>query len=423
MSLESWRKHWRTNKPYEPFHLLQKNSNMRHAQIAEAHFNENKLTAGMRIWPVIIIKRGDLTFLHAVPVPPGNYHMGHGNNGSSSSENAMHGRLRAASEGQRQGFITSEEKTVLKKLLLSKDSKLRGEDFDRAFASGDWDHIRSRLRTQNIPPAYEDEASGMIHHMSEVRLEGSAVVEFGGKPGGTEEFPNLFDPFYDQADLKEGLSAIVPSEETEYETPAGSFLINDDDGLVENMTPSSRKRQASRDKMRDFGNSLFPGFQPGKVSKRRKPEMNGAPGLASVGPNMANGGGNSPVVLNGSNNVNKSRLSGLNPRQEGSFLKHLKKLNPASAAMDLISNNKESLSKTKKNERERKRRLAVSKGFEDLATMLKPFNEEYGRPQSSKIDKATILRNTIETLKELKARVNVLEKQNKELWDQIYNRR
>lgn len=375
---------------------------MRHAQLAESHFNENKLTA----------------------VPPGNYNVNQSNGGNTNMESAMHGRLRAASEGQRLGYITPEEKQVLKKLLLSKDNKVRGEDLDRAMASGDWEHIRSRLRSQNPQNAYDQDASGMIHHMSEVRLD-PAGVDFTGKPPGAEEFPNLFDPFYDQNDLKEQIGGIVPDEQGEYETPTDSFLIAEGDELVENMTPSSRKRQASRDKMRDFASNFFTdSFSREKLSKRIKPELNGntnpPPGS---NPNLINGGGGGPVVLNGSNSVNKSRLSGLNPRQEGSFLKHLKKLNPASAAMDLISSNKESLSKTKKNERERKRRLAVSKGFEDLATMLKPFDEEYGRPQSSKIDKATILRNTIETLKELKTRVNVLEKQNKELWDQIYNRR
>ena len=355
-------------------------------------------------------------------VPPGNYHGSQGNGGNSNAESAMRGRLRAASEGQRLGFISAEEKQMLRKILLAKDGKLRAEDFDRAMERGDWELIRSRLRGHVAQNGFDDEASGMIHHMSEVRLESSPGV------GGAEEFPNLFDPFYEQTELKDGMGSIVAGEQgeqEEYETPEGSFLIDDGDELVENMTPSVRKRQASRDKMRDFANNVFTDtFPREKLSKRIKPELNGSAGpSSSVNTNMGNGrGGSGPVALNGSNNVNKSRLSGLNPRQEGSFLKHLKKFNPASAAMDLITS-KESLSKTKKNERERKRRLAVSKGFEDLATMLKPFDEEYGRPQSSKIDKATILRNTIETLRELKARVNALEKQNKELWDQIYARR
>ncbi|KAH9255505.1 hypothetical protein BASA81_006321 [Batrachochytrium salamandrivorans] len=54
----------------------------------------------------------------------------------------------------------------------------------------------------------------------------------------------------------------------------------------------------------------------------------------------------------------------------------------------------EQANKTKKNERERKRRLAVSNGFDELFVLLK-------LPQSSKIDKVSILRKAVDRIQEL----------------------
>ena len=61
--------------------------------------------------------------------------------------------------------------------------------------------------------------------------------------------------------------------------------------------------------------------------------------------------------------------------------------------------------KQRKNERERRRRLAVSRGFEDLFKMLK-------LPQTARIDKATILQNAITRIQSLEKRVAELERSN-----------
>jgi len=61
--------------------------------------------------------------------------------------------------------------------------------------------------------------------------------------------------------------------------------------------------------------------------------------------------------------------------------------------------------KQRKNERERRRRLAVSRGFEELFKLLK-------LPQTARIDKATILQNAISRINALEKRVVDLERKN-----------
>jgi hypothetical protein len=64
--------------------------------------------------------------------------------------------------------------------------------------------------------------------------------------------------------------------------------------------------------------------------------------------------------------------------------------------------------KVRKNERERKRRLAVSQGFDELFAMLKI-------PENQKLDKAAILRTTIDRMNELTSMVQLLESENQRL--------
>lgn len=58
--------------------------------------------------------------------------------------------------------------------------------------------------------------------------------------------------------------------------------------------------------------------------------------------------------------------------------------------------------KFRKNERERRRRLMVSQGFSDLVTVL-------NLPETAKVDKATVLNNSIKKIQTLQTRVDELE--------------
>lgn len=64
--------------------------------------------------------------------------------------------------------------------------------------------------------------------------------------------------------------------------------------------------------------------------------------------------------------------------------------------------------KFRKNERERRRRLMVSQGFSDLVTVL-------NLPETAKVDKATVLNNSIRKIETLQQRVQELELEIKEL--------
>jgi len=68
----------------------------------------------------------------------------------------------------------------------------------------------------------------------------------------------------------------------------------------------------------------------------------------------------------------------------------------------------EKMAKYRKNERERRRRLAVSQGFAELFQILR-------LPEASKVDKATILSNSIDRIKELEDRLGQLQQENNEL--------
>lgn len=64
--------------------------------------------------------------------------------------------------------------------------------------------------------------------------------------------------------------------------------------------------------------------------------------------------------------------------------------------------------KFRKNERERRRRLMVSQGFSDLVTVL-------NLPETAKVDKATVLNNSIKRIQVLEAKVELLQAENKRL--------
>ena len=76
--------------------------------------------------------------------------------------------------------------------------------------------------------------------------------------------------------------------------------------------------------------------------------------------------------------------------------------------MDAFNFESDKDAKFRKNERERRRRLMVSQGFSDLVTVL-------NLPETAKVDKATVLNNSIKKIQTLQRQVQDLEQEMKQL--------
>ncbi|GBG35046.1 Hypothetical Protein FCC1311_112692 [Hondaea fermentalgiana] len=122
----------------------------------------------------------------------------------------------------------------------------------------------------------------------------------------------------------------------------------------------------------------------------------------------------------------------------GSSAAHVRLGSPSgssAAGDDEEDEERSGIAKTRKNERERKRRLAVTQGFDELYKLLKSLEEERHSTgtidksperlsilSTSKLDKASILRNSIDKIRSLEGEVVGLRKENDRLSHLIQQR-
>jgi len=277
-----------------------------------------------------------------------------------SNSNASAARLRATSDMYVQGLISGDEKTQIKKLLLQSDPQFK-EKFDtarmKASQSGDTRSIRSLLRDR---PA-----------VSNVDIADMMTLED-------------FGFFIDSSPYEESPGLVYPPVQDSYRQSIG-FAAEFTGVANVSVQDNYRKRDGSRS-LPTQGMRKVSGNAPSdrRVSRPADVQTMYTPTISQ------------PV---------HSPVSGM-PSQ-GFY-----------AYTQPEDDKNGTLTKVKKNERERKRRLAVTQGFEALNNILQELDQKdikHDRGPQQKLDKASILRSSIDKISYLENEIERLRSENEML--------
>mmetsp|Transcript_860 Transcript_860/g.1979 ORF Transcript_860/g.1979 Transcript_860/m.1979 type:complete len:489 (+) Transcript_860:733-2199(+) len=466
---------------------------------------------------------------HGVAIPPPPV----AGSGSGSMERtrsnsaALSGRLRAASEMQRQGVISKEEKAIMKSLILNNisDPHFR-EQFDLARKSNDPEMIRRLFKNNNSQPLMNDsimmdltdmtlgdvdDFSSFLDDFNDPLIPPTSVTPNPTTPayfGSATARPPTMDHHHQQhqqhqqqQQQQHHLHQHHPQQQQQHRHSVG--FVTEFGAQMAAPTKTNqgrpeytRKRQASRSapgqvmtkvNANSAGSAAVPpnGAGPGmgreRVGSRPIDLHTASSAAAAVGltpgrgrpmsqayprPNTHQRASHVGIKVEDSRGVHpmpsavapampysNTSISSMHQRsspampmyQHGMVSSHIVGrpgmgdpaarlkvgASPSSSAMgdDDDDDDRSGIAKTRKNERERKRRLAVTQGFDELYKLLKRLEEERqssGIPVgkdpermsilgTSKLDKASILRNSIDKIKTLEVEINDLRKDNDRL--------
>lgn len=378
-----------------------------------------------------------------VAVPPSNSMIDR----SRSNSSLVSTRLRAASEMQRQGMISGQEKELLKNLILQSDSTFK-EKFDEARKSGDISGIKRLLLNNplisqsSIPEnsmvdmtlndvndfgQYLDDSSNSNFNSQQSSYSQSSnynkympppntVQQHRGSLGFGSEMmrmkvaqnsnfqqQSMGDPY---ARKRQGSKSLPVQGQTKMQFQQQNRPIHG------NMRMDDYVQQTPAGPMSPMGLQMYQQMNLNTVPQVRAPpnpssiKQEGYP-LNIAGLSKAGGG-----YVNLQNDPSNS--IGYNLRLPGGEIE--------SGEDRLI------IAKSRKNERERKRRLAVTRGFDELFKLLKELEEEKQRREenpkigilgNTKLDKASILKNAIEKIQGFELQIIKLREKNKSLKEQI----
>lgn len=332
-------------------------------------------------------------------------------------------RLRRASEVHSSGLISKDEKDALKDMLLSRDNKF-AKEFDQAQQTGNWDNIREKIhrpRTNSLTPR----RSSLLMAMMDQNEDGflgddlSAVFDSTGLDLSEGDLKNGFM-------LRQGTDLSVAKRNSLLSTaknmlndksiPGGmnqnksameiamakrnSLLIPPTQKKVRNMAsiPENNKIKTENTETKEEvgikprGRGRPKGSGKGRGTNR--PRGSGKKSTSSRG-RGGRGGASSPY---GAGNRMSANMPGM---PTDAFY-------PPPPGGVMNADDLDQHAKFRKNERERRRRLVVSQGFNDLVSVL-------NLGDSAKVDKATVLNTAIRRIKMLEKKVQTLEAENLKL--------
>jgi len=334
-----------------------------------------------------------------------------------SNSALLSSRLRAASEMQRQGAISKEEKAAMKHLILNSDPTFR-EQFDTASKTGDLTQVKKLLQHHALTQ------DAVLNDMTEMHLDEEFTTFLEDFAWASQGQPQTAIPPPPQPVPHGQMSSLQPGQQPHHHhqqqqqqqqhRPSVGFGSEFMRSPLESEF-ATRKRQASRSAPAQgmakvvLGAGGSPSFA-GLHSQQR----------TSQSPHMYAGA--QPVALGAAPPKLKHEVyGGYPPQPPGPSLAHA----PGSPSGDGYDDDRSGMAKTRKNERERKRRLAVSQGFDELYKLLKRLEEERQASgdkehalsvvATSKLDKASILRSSIEKINMLESQIQQLRKDNERL--------
>jgi len=288
--------------------------------------------------------------LTAAP-PPSNFNSNGARGNRSGSGAIISNRLRAASDMHQQGFLTSEEKSLMKDLILSRNPRFK-EEFANAEKTNNWFALQTFLRSHNrMSPA--NSLSMVIDDLA-TEFEALATPP-PPAPASSHHFDNMLAEASASA-ANAGMTKAVRKR------------------MASQSTPVARPKKTTSSSKKDY------------TKKTGEEEATKTEPKPMAAPKMAAPSSSAPV-----------------PGSIKSLAAMDDKDLEIEAEIAAADGDSDQVAKIRKNERERRRRLAVSNGFDELFDLLK-------LPQAIQIDKVSILRKAIDRIRELESRVNELEK-------------
>jgi len=378
--------------------------------------------------------------------------------GRSNSAVVMSGRLRAASEMQRQGMISKEEKALMKQLILQSDPMFR-EQFDRARKTNDLAAIKKLLKSNEL---IQD---SMLSELTDMTLgdvdDLSFLDDFAGDHGGNSAATTYFSTSNNLNSEQGGSHATAkppahgannqqpsqqqPRQSVGFASEFGSSLIKQ-----EPTDEARRKRQASlsmpQQGMNKIAASVGTGQKDVHSASAATGAINGSRTDTTNIKNIVQGAQWQPSVKMESkpNSQNQPPIAYSVPSStipvQANFSSTFSRT--PSSASHLTSDSgpdseKVGEAKSRKNERERKRRLQVTQGFDELYKLLKRMEQDrmaLGLPpapeplggkrsisSSSKLDKSSILQNAIQRITFLESQIARLGRENHSLSAMVNN--
>lgn len=284
-------------------------------------------------------------------------------------------RLRAASDMHTQGFLTVEEKSLMKDLILSRNPRFK-EEYANAERTNNWFNLQQFLRT--------------YHRTSPSNSLSMAIDDL------TTEFEALATPPPPLPHGHQNFGHML----AEASANAANMSKSVRKRMASQSTPVARpKKTTSSGKKTDPNSLIAIKTRAGTLddSEKMKVEESKVPVPEAPSPTVATrSDASSPAVSAAATTTSSLPLKPISQMDDKEL-----EIEAAIAAADGDS---EAVAKIRKNERERRRRLAVSNGFDELFELLK-------LPQAAQIDKVSILRKAIDRIRELEARVKELEEQ------------
>lgn len=356
-----------------------------------------------------------------------------------SSGNAITSRLRAASDLHQQGVISEDDKALMKSLIVSRDPAFR-EACANAEAQGDWGKLRELLHSgqfnnNNTNPTNQPMPPNS-HHGGLAAALGSFAPDTNAQYH-SDVMPDDFAAVFDDLDAEHvylpfsrrssALSVNSMTGLSSYDAlrRSSAMSTNSMAGGLLSMDAVRRASALSTNKNNPGGIPAFGAFNPNPipVSKRDKKaafNQGRAPSSAPAPKRMPKrqqtnnirserGAVHPHTGISGPSKNSKSSVGVVAvspwPAQQ-KFKKE--KGNPAPVNRPDLAGNTPELAKMRKNERERKRRLAVSQGFDHLLKLL-------DMPTASKMDKACVLHAAIQRITELEHKADDLQNSNQNI--------
>jgi len=313
-----------------------------------------------------------------------------GQSGQGPGGESLRSRLRAASEMHQHGLLTTEEKAAFKQLVISRDPKFEQEldtmqrkDATPMDRKSSWLNLKNTLRKNSL-------------QVNGLSLSGMDLM-------GDIDDTN----FDDLIDAPLGLDGIDFNEVAV--PPLHGGATGQQKKLTSRTSSGSSsgrfRRKASFRTQRgqsggaatgsgpsNYANPMPQGFGPGAFQGgggRQQQWHGGQPGVLPPPPPLA--------MMPGQSQILRQQVS-----EPGTTKRNAK------SKMDFPEGTESASAKEKKNERERRRRLQVSNGFSDLFKLLR-------MPESTKMEKSTVLNASIQRLKELHETYMSLIEENRQL--------
>jgi len=284
-----------------------------------------------------------------------------------------------------QGIVNSQEKARMKQLILQSDPQFR-ECFDKARTSGDFSSVKRMLKQQTSTAQMQD---AMLNDMTDMNL------------GEVDDFSSFLDDFQDTSVQQHSQQQPYYIHQQHRQSVGFGTEFGHNHFLkqqqLQQQAAYTRKRQASRSMPVQGMHKVLASTQQGQ----------GRPMVPAQ------------ARTDAQQNVQRYQYP-VQPKKSTTYMTSTAAATTASSPSELEGGNRQGQAKSRKNERERKRRLAVTQGFDELYKLLKTLEEEGTNDDTpiittSKLDKASILRNSIEKIQAFEAQNDKLRHENERI--------